>query len=77
MLGNSDMKRLTDQESHTAVLHQELETRLNKLSAAGAIDLKVTGSGNPNSSTVDMLWTLNNILRRSDEGKTSTSVIEG
>lgn len=72
-----DVDKLSKQDAATGHLYRDLSARLDALRQSGALDLKAMCSSDRNSSTVDKLWALNNILRRSAEGKTVVSLIEG
>lgn len=74
---SADLKQLGEQDEATQLLYDELDGRLKRLQDRGAVDLKAMCSSDRNSSTVDKLWALNNVLRRSEEGKTEVSIIEG
>lgn len=71
------LEKLGAQDGATQKLYDELEARLDDLAQKGAVDLKAMCSSDRNSSTVDKLWALNNVLRRSAEGRTEVSIIEG
>lgn len=64
---------LTEVNSNTKQVHDDLRVSLAERQVEGVVDLKVTCGSS--SSVNDKLWVLNNVLRLKREGKfTSTDV---
>ena len=70
-----DFDTLLEQDDDTSKVQMDLKERLDRLSATGVVDIKSMCSPDRNSSTVDKLWTLNNILRLYEGGVGERSVI--
>ena len=64
---------LTEVDNDTKLLYQELDQRLEHLRAEGVVDVKMLAGRS--SSTRDKLWVLNNVLRLSEEGHGSVTVV--
>jgi hypothetical protein len=51
----------------TALLQTELRNRLDAESQMGMVDLKAMCSSDRDATTLDKLWTLNNVLRLAEK----------
>ena len=71
--GLAPVKRV---DSATSLLVADLTEKLDVLKKSGTIDIKAMCSCDRNSSTRDMLWVLNNVLRLESEGEYKVTVIE-
>lgn len=67
---------LLQPDESTVYLHRQLEARLNKKAASGAVDVKTMHTLDRGTTTGDKLWTFNNVLRMMDEGQMDVQIIE-